>query len=44
MFVGETIEVHIYKHIQPIADRVAQNLEIISETSTYQTSADGIYD
>ena len=32
-------------YIQPIADRVAQNLEIISETfSTYQTSAHGTYD
>ena len=32
-------------HIQPIADRVAKNLEIISETfSTNQPSAHGIYD
>jgi len=31
--------------VQPIADRVAQNLEIISETfPTYPTSAHGIYD
>ena len=31
--------------IQPIADRVAQNLEIISRTfSTNQNSAHGIYD
>ena len=31
--------------VQPTADRVAQNLEIISKTlSTYQNSAHGIYD
>jgi len=31
--------------IQPIADRVVQNLEIISDTfSTNQTSTHGIYD
>jgi len=30
--------------VQPIADRVAQNLEIVSETfSTEQNSANGIY-
>jgi len=31
--------------VQPIADRVARNLEIIFKTlSTYQNSAHGIYD
>jgi len=31
--------------VQPIADRVAQNLEIMSKTfSTNQNSAHGIYD
>jgi len=34
-----------YMHRQPIADRVAQNLEIISKTlPMYLDSADGIYD
>ena len=32
-------------YVQPIADRVAQNLEIISETfSTNQNSVHGMYD
>jgi len=34
-----------YVYVQPIADRVAKNLEIISETfSTDQNSAHGIFD
>ena len=33
-----------YKLIQPIADRVAQTLEGVSETSTYQISAHRIYE
>ena len=34
-----------HDHLQPIADRVAQNLEIISQTfSTKQNFAHGIYD
>jgi len=39
------IYIYIYIYIQPIADRVALNLEIIFETfSTTQNSAHGIYD
>jgi len=33
------------EYVQPIADRVAQNLEIISKTlATYQNSAHGMND
>ena len=36
---------HELIYIQPIADSVARNLEVISKTfSTHQTSANGIYD
>ena len=36
---------HLESSVQPIADRMAQNLEIISKTfSTNQNSAHGIYD
>jgi len=35
----------IYVYVQPIADRVAQNLEMIFKTfSTNQNSAHGIYE
>jgi len=35
----------MYIYVQPIADRVAQNLEIIGKTfPTKQNSAHGIYD
>jgi len=40
-----TVQKVIFKYVRPIADRMAQNLEIISETfSTNQNSAHGIYD
>jgi len=38
-------DIRIFYMIQPIADRVAQDLEIISKTFlTNQNSAQGIYD
>jgi len=42
---GIRVQEHICQYIQPIADRVAQNLEIIFlKISTNQNSAHGIYD
>ena len=42
---SSTYITHVYLRVQPIADRVALNLEIISQTSsTNQNSAHGIYD
>jgi len=45
LFLREAGSRQIIYHVQPIADRVALNLEIISKTYlTNQTSAHGIYD
>jgi len=45
LFLEPLPPVYLYLWIQPIADRVAQNLEIISNFfSTNQNSAHGIYD
>jgi len=39
------IPIRLHAYVQPIADRVAQHLEIISKTfPTNQDSAHGIYD
>jgi len=45
MVIDRYVYIYVWMCVQPIADRVAQHLEIISQTfPTNQNSAHGIYD